>query len=66
MIGPPNVRHSATNNATRRKIANRTSRPSQPQNRPAPPRKQDVREHAETADAGHLPAFLLRPVTAKA
>ena len=42
------------------------SRPSQPQNRPAPPRKQDVREHAETADAGHLPAFLLRPVTAKA
>jgi len=37
--------------------------PSQP---PSQPRKPAVREHAETGDASHLPAFLLRPVTAKA
>jgi superfamily II DNA/RNA helicase len=37
--------------------------PSQP---PSQARKQAAHEYAETGDASHLPAFLLRPVTAKA
>ena len=33
--------------------------------RPGAGAQQDPHEHAEDADAGHLPAFLLRPVPAK-
>ena len=39
---------------------------NRPRPRPAPPRPEPPRDRTETSDASHLPAFLLRPIRAKA